>query len=313
MHALPLPVTVSQPVGSLVSVAGVRLGSVTALRLEGARLVLPPWSDGLARFVSRRAGGVGARWERVRRRGRHRRLTTSPTKPAQPARATVALASGRRRSRGIPGVRGLRDRKEPTWKTIGPTIGPTASACCSISSTVPARSLRYVWTGWPRRRASRRGRRCPQEGRRAAHRRGVPVGAGIRRLLDPPPRRGHEPQAVRAGRVADRRRPRRPRPDPGHHDRLAAGAPALGLRRDLGMDLRRTAPAARGPGRLQPLGRGGAGAVLGDDGPLARQRRGRDPEQLDTVGYSQYPYSDAAELPFILLRDLYRTHPAGAR
>jgi hypothetical protein len=55
------------------------------------------------------------------------------------------------------------------------------------------------------------------------------------------------------------------------------------------------------------------------------------PEQLDTVGYSQYPYSDAAELPFItviwagnlefihhmaeiaLLRDLYRTHPAGAR
>jgi hypothetical protein len=79
------------------------------------------------------------------------------------------------------------------------------------------------------------------------------------------------------------------------------------------MDLRRTAPAARGTGRLQPLGRGGAGAVLGDDGPLARQRRGRDPEQLDTVGYSQYPYSDAAELPFILLRDLYRTHPAGAR
>jgi hypothetical protein len=55
------------------------------------------------------------------------------------------------------------------------------------------------------------------------------------------------------------------------------------------------------------------------------------PEQLDTVGYSQYSYSDAAELPFItviwagnlefihhmaeiaLLRDLYRTHPAGAR
>jgi hypothetical protein len=31
------------------------------------------------------------------------------------------------------------------------------------------------------------------------------------------------------------------------------------------------------PAELQPLGRGGAGAVLGDDGPLARQRRGRDP------------------------------------
>ena len=54
-------------------------------------------------------------------------------------------------------------------------------------------------------------------------------------------------------------------------------------------------------------------------------------EQLDTVGYSQYPWSDAAELPFItviwhsnvefihhmaeiaLLRDLYRTRPRGAR
>jgi DinB family protein len=54
-------------------------------------------------------------------------------------------------------------------------------------------------------------------------------------------------------------------------------------------------------------------------------------EQLDTVGYSQYPWSDAAELPFItviwasnlefihhmaeiaLLRDLYRTRPTGAR
>jgi hypothetical protein len=54
------------------------------------------------------------------------------------------------------------------------------------------------------------------------------------------------------------------------------------------------------------------------------------PEQLDTVGYSQYPWSDAAELPYIaviwaanlefihhmaeiaLLRDLYRTRPAGA-
>jgi hypothetical protein len=146
------------------------------------------WLDGLALSVSRRAGGVGARRERARRRGRHRRLTTSPTKPAQPARATLALASGRRRSRGIPGVRGLRDRKEPTWTTIGPTIGPTASACCSTSSTVPARSLRHVWTGWPRRRASRKGRRCPPEGRRAAHRRGVPVGAGARRLVDPPPR-----------------------------------------------------------------------------------------------------------------------------
>jgi DinB superfamily len=55
------------------------------------------------------------------------------------------------------------------------------------------------------------------------------------------------------------------------------------------------------------------------------------PEQLDTVGYCQYPWSDAAELPFIsviwagnlefihhmaeiaLLRDLYRTRPTGAR
>jgi hypothetical protein len=53
-------------------------------------------------------------------------------------------------------------------------------------------------------------------------------------------------------------------------------------------------------------------------------------EQLDTVGYCQYPLSDAAELPFIsviwasnlelihhmaeiaLLRDLYRARPAGA-
>ena len=57
-------------------------------------------------------------------------------------------------------------------------------------------------------------------------------------------------------------------------------------------------------------------------------------EQLDTIGYCQYPWSDAAEMPFItviwqsnlefihhvaeiaLLRDLYRTRatgPAGAR
>ena len=54
-------------------------------------------------------------------------------------------------------------------------------------------------------------------------------------------------------------------------------------------------------------------------------------EQLDTVGYCQYPWSDAAELPFIsviwasnlelihhmaeiaLLRDLYRTRPDDAR
>ena len=53
-------------------------------------------------------------------------------------------------------------------------------------------------------------------------------------------------------------------------------------------------------------------------------------EQLDTVGYSQYPWSDAAELPFItviwagniefihhmaeiaLLRDLYRTRSTGS-
>ena len=55
------------------------------------------------------------------------------------------------------------------------------------------------------------------------------------------------------------------------------------------------------------------------------------PEQLDTVGYCQYPWSDAAEVPFIaviwagnlefihhmaeiaLLRDLYRTRPTGTR
>jgi hypothetical protein len=54
------------------------------------------------------------------------------------------------------------------------------------------------------------------------------------------------------------------------------------------------------------------------------------PEQLDTVGYCQYPWSDAAELPFItvlwagnlefmhhmaeiaLLRDLYRTRSTGS-
>lgn len=139
------------------------------------------------------------------------------------------------------------------------------------------------------------------------------MGAGVRRLLDPPPRRGHEPQAVRAGRVADRRRPRRPRPDPGHHDRLAAGHPHL--------DFAGTWEWTFG-GRRQPP------AELVDFSPsaaVALERfwatmdRWRDsvaavtPEQLDTVGYSQYPYSDAAELRFILLRDLYRTHPAGAR
>ena len=55
------------------------------------------------------------------------------------------------------------------------------------------------------------------------------------------------------------------------------------------------------------------------------------PEQLDTVGYCQCPWSDDAEVPFIaviwevnlelvhhmaeiaLLRDLYRTRPVGAR
>ena len=90
----------------------------------------------------------------------------------------------------------------------------------------------------------------------------------------------------------------------------------------------------RDPGDAGPggdVGRGGAGAVLGDDGPLACQCCGHDPEQLDTVGFCQYPWSDAAELPFIsvvwagnlefihhmaeiaLLRDLYRTRPRGAR
>jgi hypothetical protein len=55
------------------------------------------------------------------------------------------------------------------------------------------------------------------------------------------------------------------------------------------------------------------------------------PEQLDTVGFGQCPWTDDAEVPFItviweanlelihhlaeiaLLRDLYRTRPVGAR
>ena len=54
----------------------------------------------------------------------------------------------------------------------------------------------------------------PEDKRRAAHRRGVSVGAGTGRLVAAPPRPGPEPPAVRAGRVAARQRPRHPDPTP---------------------------------------------------------------------------------------------------
>jgi hypothetical protein len=45
-----------------------------------------------------------------------------------------------------------------------------------------------------------------------------------------------------------------PEPDvaPGHHHRVAAGAPALLLRGPMGVDLRRTAAGAEASGRLHP-------------------------------------------------------------
>jgi hypothetical protein len=176
-----------------------------------------------------------------------------PTKPAQPARACVVLAFGPRAAACPWCGAGSATVWEPTWKTIGwKTVGsairPIASGCGSTSSISPARSPRHAWTGWRRRRAYRKGRRCPRERATGRSPRGVPVGAGAGRLVDPPTRRGRLAPAVRAGRVAARRRSRRSRPDPGRHDRLAAGAPALGRRRKLGVDLRRAASAARGAG-----------------------------------------------------------------
>ena len=54
--------------------------------------------------VSRRAGGVRARREHARRRGRQRRLTIPPTKPAQPAWRSppgVAAASRQRAAAAV--------------------------------------------------------------------------------------------------------------------------------------------------------------------------------------------------------------------
>jgi len=112
-----------------------------------------------------------------------------------------------------PGLRGLRGRRELTWKTIGPTTGPTASGCCSSSSTVPVRSPRPRLDGLAGPASLPEGELLAQDWRGAAHR-GVPVGAGAGRLVAAAPRAGQEPTAVRAGRVAAGRRARRPRPDP---------------------------------------------------------------------------------------------------
>jgi hypothetical protein len=112
-------------------------------------------------------------------------------------------------------------------------------------------------------------------------------------------RPGHEPPAVGAGRVAARRRPRRPRPDP-----VTTIAWRLG---HLHVDFARNWEWTVG-GRHQPpeqLVDFSPSAAVGAGAVWATMDRWRDSvaaltgEQLDTVGYSQYPWSDAAELPFI--------------
>ena len=115
------------------------------------------------------------------------------------------------------------------------------------------------------------------------------------------------------------------RRDAGHDHRVAAGPPALPVRGRMGVDLRRTSAGPEADGRLHPLRRLGTRAVLGGDRPLARRASPPSPtEQLDTVGFSQYPYGSDPDDPFItvlsganlefihhmaeiaLLRDLWR-------
>jgi hypothetical protein len=128
--------------------------------------------------------------------------------------------------------------------------------------------------------------------------------------------------------VAARRRQRRPRPDAGYHDRLAAGAPALGLagRWEWTFGERR-----RPPKLLVDFS---PSATVALERFWATMDRWRDsvaamtPEQLDTVGFGQSPITSDPEEPFItviaeanielihhmaeiaLLRDLYRTCPS---
>ena len=174
-------------------------------------------------------------------------------------------------------VSGAPPWREPTWRTWRARSAwpgacsireATGWACSSTSSTVPARSRRRGLRDGVAGEPPRRNPAVARGGEWAPHRRGVPVGTGAWRLVDPAPGPRLVTRAVRPGRVGARRRPQRSRPHAGHHDRLAAGASASRLRR------------APGSGRSAS---GAAPDLLVDftpaagDGPLARQRRGDDP------------------------------------
>ena len=158
------------------------------------------------------------------------------------------------------------------------------------------------------------------------------MGAGAGRLVAAAPRRGGLAAAARAGRVAARQRyRRRPRPDAGDHDRVAAGA----LHWCFAGDWEWTFGERRRP--LAELVDFSPSAAVALERFWATLDRWRDSvaamtdEQLDTVGFGQNPNSDAAELPFItviaaanielihhmaevaLLQDLYRTRSTGSR
>jgi hypothetical protein len=152
------------------------------------------------------------------------------------------------------------------------------------------------------------------------------VGAGAWRLVDPAPGPRLVAKAVRPGRVAARRRLRRSRPHAGHHDRLAAGH----LHLDFAGSWEWTFGERRPPGELVDFTPSADLALERFWGAVDRWRdsvAAVTPEQLDTVGFCQYPNSSAPEEPFItviwasnlelihhmaeiaLLRDLWHAAP----
>ena len=157
------------------------------------------------------------------------------------------------------------------------------------------------------------------------------MGAGARGMVDPPPRRGGLAAAVRAGDWQLDGATGDPDPTPvttiawrlGHLHSDVAGRWewAFGERR-------------RDPHQLVDFSPWAVVALERFWATLDRWRASvaaMTGEQLDTVGFGQYPHGSDPEVPFItviaeanlelihhmaeiaLLRDLYRTRPVGAR
>jgi len=132
------------------------------------------------------------------------------------------------------------------WISLPVSVGPTASGCCSTSSTLPVRSPRHAWTGSSRRPASRKGRRCPRG--RATGRSPTRSTCGSRRRA--PGRSAAEPRPGAPGRsgrasgcstaAATPTRPRSPR-SPGGWDTCTWTSPGAG-----------SGPSAGGASRPRP-------------------------------------------------------------